>query len=229
MNTKRPTARTIKGLRLDLDAARQGKTWLLLPEGFRHQDAGLTYPLPTKENDIREIGSLYITPHKRDAGCKYIRRAIIECRAINKARRRGGLPPVLDIGHREDQIKRRHREFDIRISELKKKARDAVKEVREEAQKASASLNELFTLGKKGLEGQMKAHLEGKEWQGEKINAVAFRGCFRLVSQAVKGLGLPSDDRDVATETIMEEVAEALKDTQETVEMAPAGDPEINH
>ena len=89
-----------------------------------------------------------------------------------------------------------------------------------------ASLTDLFSLARKGIDGQMRAHLDGKEWMGEKINARAFRECFRMVTQTVKGLGLPSEERTRAKSAIMDEVAEALKDTQETVALAPGGDDE---
>ena len=42
-----------------------------------------------------------------------------------------------------------------------------------------------------------------------------------MVTQTVKGLGLPSDERAKAKGAIMEEVGAALKDTREVVDLAP--------
>jgi len=109
-------------------------------------------------------------------------------------------------------------------------ARAEVDKVKQAAAESIASLTDLFSLGRKGLAGQMKAHLEKQEWQGEVITARAFRECFRMVSQAVKGLGLPSDQRPEANHAIMDEVAAALDGTRDTVSDDPTtDDPEVEH
>ena len=79
---------------------------------------------------------------------------------------------------------------------------------------------DLFSLGREGLELQMRAYLDNKEVNGEIIKARAFRECFRIVTAAVKGLGLPSDQKRPATDAIYEEVAAALEATQETVALS---------
>ena len=80
-----------------------------------------------------------------------------------------------------------------------------------------AGLNDLFALGREGIERQMKAYLAGAEYQGEKIDGEAFRSCFRMVTQAVKGLGLPSDQRDKARDAVMEEVAKSVEATRSAI------------
>ena len=89
-----------------------------------------------------------------------------------------------------------------------------------------------------------KAHLDGGVWphhedckpgecskkcKGEAVNGSAFRQCFRMVTQAVKGLGMPSDQKKPAEQAIVEEVAAALKATRETVALAPGSDEETEH
>ena len=51
-----------------------------------------------------------------------------------------------------------------------------------------------------------------------------------MVTQAVKGLGLPSDQRKPATDAIMEELAASLKATREAVALSVVPDePETEH
>jgi len=218
---------TIKSLRLDLDAARDGKTWLLLPDGWRDQASGKTYPLPSRRLELQKLASIFVPHHrdKRDCGCLYINRAIKKWKKaqgnVNSA--------VLDVGKRSHSIARSQHNYNALIKDLKKDAREAVNEVRAEAAKAVANLTDLFSLGRQGLEGQMKAHLDGAEWKGEEINARAFRECFRMVVTAVKNLGLPSDQKQSAESVVVEELAAALKSTQEIVAMAPGPGDDIEN
>ena len=217
---------TIASLRLNLEEAKKGRTWLLLPDGFRSSEVGLTYPLPTKREDLVQLALIPIKPYmlKRDAGCAYIRRA-------HKAYQEYQAKRILAVGQVDrklEQIKDDHDNYRKVLTKCRAEAREELERVRAEAEKAVASLSDLFALGRKGIEGQMKAHLDGTEWQGEPINAEAFRQCFRLVSQAVKGLGLPSDQRASARDAVFEELAAAIKNTQETVGMAAKDEGEPN-
>ena len=219
---KRDRHRTIASLRLNLEEAQKGRTWLLLPEGFRASQCGKTYPLPSRRLELQKLVAIYIPKNKRDSGCVYLRRALDKWKE-QQARASSAL---LDMGRREERIKESHYNYQQFIRKCKEDARKAVDEVREETGQAIANLNDLFDLSRKGINEQMKAHLEGRKWQGEKINARAFRECFRMVTQAVKGLGLPSDQRAKADEAIMEEVAASLKDTREAVAFGRGGDGE---
>jgi hypothetical protein len=215
----RHNCHTIRTLRLDIKAAEEGKTWKLLPEGFRDQDCGRTYPLPTRWREIQKIAAIYLPAHaeKRDCGCFYIRRAIREWTSRQEKKQ----SILLDLGRREQQITKRHEHFNEKAREREQEARDAVENVREEAKKAVASLTDLFALARKGIDGQMRAHILGAKWHGEKISAAGFRDCFRIVAQAVKGLGLPSDQRAKAEGAILEEAAAAIKAMKESLELSP--------
>lgn len=218
--------RSIAFLRLNIKEATAGRTWLLLPEGFRDMDSGMAYPLPTRTLDLQRLASIPIPPRKKDAGVLYLRRVIKEWRR----RMANKQSAILDLTHREEQIKVAGQRCRDDLKALQAQAKNAVDDVRREAEKAIASLSDLFSLGREGIDGQMQAHIKGEEWKGEKITAHAFRDCFRLVSQAVKGLGLPSEQREKARDAILEEAAAALRDTQETIAMAPGGDdPETEH
>ncbi len=216
--------RTIKSLRLDTESAIEGKTWKLLPEGFRAQECGKTYPLPSNRDQLQKLAAIYIPLNKIDSGCIYLRRAMKEW----KNRQRYMQSAILESANRERKVADAQQNFNRLAKEAQAKVKEAVDGVREEAEKASASLKDLFALGRKGLESQMKAHLAGEEWQGEKINAKGFRECFAMVTSAVKGLGIPSDQKVAATEAIIEEVAEALKGTREAVLLAP-GTEDVEH
>ncbi len=213
---------SISSLRLDLDSARAGKTWLLLPLGFRDQDSGGTYPLPGRFADIQKLAGISAPPSKNDSGCVYLNRCMKKFRMM-QARRSSALH---DIGRRHAAVEDSHRHYTLDMKALKKEARDAVEEVRVTAAESIASLTDLFSMGRQGLKGQMQAHLDGEEWQGEKVNNRAFRECFRMVTQAVKGLGLPSNERKKAEKAVLDEVAAALDETRKTLALAPGSDPE---
>ena len=216
-----PAIRTIKSLRLDLESARNGEQWKLLPPGFRDQPNGNTYPLPTGKEEVQIIASIYIPPHSRSCGATYVRRAIAEWKGRAQKRQSA----IYDIALREQKIKRMQDNFALKASEQRARVRKEVERVKQEADLAIASLTDLFALGRRGIDAQMQAHLEGKEWQGETITARAFRECFRMVTQAVGNLRLPTGQRKQAEAVIMDEVAAALKDTQETVALAPGQTP----
>lgn len=213
---------TVAGLRLDLISAAAGKTWLLLPDGFRSDECGNLYPLPSDRADIQKLVAIPIPRRKKDSGVIYLKRALKEWRSRQEHRQSA----ALGAARAEQQVLQAKAEFTAMTREMKAEARAAVEEVKQEAQKAVANLNDLFALGREGIEGQMRAHLAGSEWQGEKIGADAFRECFRMVTQAVKGLGLPSGQRDKAREAVMEELAKSLEDTRDAVAMAPGNDGE---
>lgn len=218
--------RTIANLRLDIEAARAGKTWRLLPEGFRDQTAAQKYPLPSRREDLQTLASIVVNHRGRDGGVIYLRRAFAKWRE-----RQASAPRALATVERlHDSIKHKDARFTQSLDRMRTEAEQAVERVKQRADEAIASLTDLFALGRKGIEGQMQAHLDGEMWQGEVVNGRAFRECFRMVTQAVKGLGLPSDQRKEATATIFEEVAAALDATQEVVALAPgAPDDEPTH
>lgn len=204
----------------------EGQTWLLLPEGFRGQTCGKTYPLPTNLPDIQKLSTVAIRPGGRDCGSIYLRRVYSEMRKRNRRRQSA----VLDVARAGHKLVAAQQKFKQEVQEMKTDAQAAVESVRKAAEEGIASLNDLFSLGKKGLEAQMRAHLGDQEHNGEKINAKAFRECFQMVTQAVKGLGIPSDDRQKAAEVVETEAAQAIKGMQDALSMAPGSEnPETEH
>jgi len=214
-------ARTIKNLRLNIEEAEKGRTWLLLPEGYRQPPAGMKYPLPTLRADLQRLMTITIKSDKRDTGSTYIRRAIKEHHRRSTGRWKD---EDLRMEGREHRLARQEERYGQRLKDLGKRATAATNRVVDEARLAAASLKTLFELGKKGLEGQMQAHLKGNEWQGEKISAAAFRGCFGLVRQTVKDIGLPASPEDDLTDTVMDEVAASIEETRGTISLAPGAD-----
>lgn len=213
-------ARTLASLRLNPQAARDGKTWLLLPEGFRSQQDGQTYPLPGRAIEVQQLARIYVPPNKTDAGCIYLRRAVERDREFHRRKQSA----ALRIEAQLNQLEEVQSKYEAALGQMKMDAVQAVADVKAKASEAIASLHDLFSLGRQGLHGMMKAHLDKDKWQGETISAAAFRQCFRMVSQAVKGLGLPTEERQRARTAILEEVATSLKATQEAVAMAPGPD-----
>lgn len=199
---------------------------MLLPEGFRDMNSARTYPLPSYTKDLRKLTQIPVVQGVRDSGTVYIKRA--EAAWKRKASRK--LSAVLDVERRRDEIKAQQNSLQRDMEACLKEAQAAANQVKAEAEKQIANLSDLFALGRQGIEGQMRAHLDGTVWQEEKISARDFRECFRMVSQAVKGLGLPSDQREKAREAVLQEVAEAAESTKEALALAPGGkDPEVTH
>jgi hypothetical protein len=212
---------TIDSLRLNIEEAEKGRTWLLLPPNFRFREAGHTYPLPSRRTDLQRITLIPIPSagDHEDAGTLYIRRAIRRW----KAKKSRAIESTLQ------DCEARALKYNKTMEQLERQAERVVEHVREEAVLVVANLKDLFELGRQGLHGQMRAHLDGHMWRGEVIKAKDFRDCFRMVAQAVKGLGLPSDQRESATEAVMDQVAQALKDTQETLAMAPGAESDLKN
>ena len=201
-----------------------GKTWLLLPEGFRDQGSGKVYPLPCRRIELQKLIAIPIPEDKTDSGCQYLRRAMKLWRSRQERRQSA----IHDVGRAAEKVQGKVSHFSTFTKDMCAEVRAAVDEVKQEAQKAVAGLNDLFALGREGIEGQMKAYLAGTEYQGEQIDGEAFRSCFRMVTQAVKGLGLPSDQRDKARDAVMEEVAKSVEATRSALS-GETEDKEIEH
>ena len=213
---------TIANLRLDIESAMQGKTWLLLPEGFRETPNGSTYPLPYSREELKILTLIPTYGRKQDTGATYIRRAVKEFKIKSKHR-------VLQVMNQTNNVENARAALYTSVQSMKMETRKAIAEVHDEARKAVASLSQLFEIGREGIEGQMKAHLEGTQWHGETISAKDFRECFRTVLHGIKGLGLPSEQRASATDAVMQEIAESIKATHEVVALASGNNDETEH
>lgn len=196
----------------------------MLPEGHRDQASGQIYPLPSRLQDLQILSTIFVKSAKIDSGCLYIRRAIAHLREQGKRKQSA----LLDIGTRVEKVQHAHEKYLQSVKHVKLEIQETLAGVKREAEQAIANLTDLFALGRKGIEGQMKAHLDGTEWHGEPIDAKAFRECFRMVTQAVKGLGLPSDQRDAAERVIVDELADALAATQDALSQV-TDDEETEH
>ncbi len=214
-NTSSYRRYSIESLRLDVDSAMAGKTWLLLPSAFRA--SGKSYPLPSKRIELQLLSTIPIPAYKKDDGVLYIKRAIGRWKLRQTQ-------SVRNEVHIQSGIFRAEQSADkliLRTKELRQQAKQAVDEVREEAQKASASLGDLFSLIRKGLNGMIKAHIAGEEWHGSMVTKREFLTASAVVIGAVKGLGIPSGQGKVAKDVIQEQVAAAIREMQETLALAP--------
>lgn len=211
---------TIKSLKLNMEAAMRGETWNLLPDCVAGMSKARQYPLPSSKDDLQRVATIVIPENKMDSGVLYIKR----CRDAYKKKELKNASAVNDIAYRKHKVEEAEKRFDKRLRKLELEAKMAVQVVRDRAMEASASLKDLFALKKRGLRGMMEAHIEGKQWQGERVSQSIFLNCCGKVAQALKAFGLPSDPRDKTQEAVFEELASALRDTQEAVELAPGSD-----
>lgn len=198
----------------------------MLPEGFREVGSAAHYPLPSNRADLLTLMQIPLGPHQSDSGTIYLGRVLKKWKSLRRKR----LSAELDVERRREKLINKQDNLRREMGELVNEARNAVNQVKVEAEKQIANLSDLFALGRKGLEGQMKAHLDGTEWKDERISARDFRECFRMVTQAVHSLGVPSNQRDKAREAIIQEAAAAAQDTKEALALAPGGEePEVTH
>lgn len=219
---------TCESLRLDLQVAMSGETWKILPLGFRGQDAAKTYPLPTKRGELQKIVAVPLPKGRRDNGCIYITRAIDALRK-SLSRRQAA---VYDVSKLSDQVQAKSAAMTQAIQKARATIQVEVNRVRDEAQESVSGLRSLFAMGREGMERMMRAHLNNEPVNadengegGEMIDAKAFRECFRMVYQAVHGLGIPTGQEKSAKGAILQEAAEAIRDTQDALSLAP-GSPE---
>ena len=114
---KKGSPHTVKNLRLDLEAALAGKTWKLLPEGFRAQECGKTYPMPSFRPELQKLITIPIPVHKGDGDCGiiYLGRAIKEW----KRRESHRSSAAYDNGQRRQQIKQAQENFKKLTKELR--------------------------------------------------------------------------------------------------------------
>jgi hypothetical protein len=126
---------TIRNLNLNIESAMAGKTWTLLPEGYRDQSDGKRYPLPSRRRELQIIAAIPIPPRKLDCGCLYV------MRAIRKWREHAGKEQsvLIDVARRGEQIKKKHEKYNVSVDNLRNEARREVDKVREEAARQIAS------------------------------------------------------------------------------------------
>lgn len=213
--------RTIVSLNLGYEDAMNGKVWALLPPGFRYTVAAENYPVPNKFSDLMKLSAIPIAPNLRSPGVIYLKRCRKACTEFSKRRQSA----LLDLSNRRANAKTAYDNYRHDMLELREKMKQEKNKVRQVAEECIASLNDLFKLGRKGLDGMMRAHLEQKTWQGEPVTGAAFRDCFKMVSAAVKGLGAATEDqKESAREAVLEEVAKSMEDTQAALSMAPGSE-----
>lgn len=214
--------RSIKSLGLDLAAAEAGKTWLLLPIGHRDNESGLTYPLPTFERELHKLAKLYYPKDalKRDAGCRYLRRASKEWNKRQKKK----LSAENDMEKRRTQIAARQYEYNRHVKSMLAQSRMEMKQVRAEIQKEVANLRTLFDLVREGMDGLLKAYVKNEDYHGHTVKNSEFLAASRIITSTVSRMGMPDEQKLHAQDAITEQIAEHLKNTQAAVAMAPGSD-----
>ena len=227
---KGPRGYTIESLGLNVEAAEAGKTWLLLPERFRYDSFGPIYPLVGKPQELRRLACIPVPPGKTDGGAVYLRRCFNAWR--KKAALKGSL--LNDLGRTGDKLRQDTAKLEKQMQKMVQEAQNAVDDVRQQAAASVATLTDLFSLSRKGLKQQMDAYMANQPLNGEEITHAAFRDCVKIVTQAVKGLGLPDGERKNASEAVVEQMAEALRaaeETRETLNLTakPQNDDETTH
>lgn len=220
---------TIKSLRLDINEAKQGRAWNILPDGFRGKGVGHSYPLPSSTVELERISYMPLIAGKRDSGTVYIRRIKTEYK--RRIARKASL--ANDVSCRTEKVKRVQENFIAKSAFLCGQMHEARDSVRIEAEKIkaemAASVSDLYETAKGELGKQLEAAKEGNTYHGEKITAKAVRECYRLILQTVKGLGLPSVDEDGARETIDKELADAIRGIQENIVVIPDCDEDVEN
>ena len=216
---------TLKSLSINIEAAQSGRIWNLLPPDVRDsRDKIRDYPLPDSTKELEILVAIPIPAKGQRAVYIYLKRAKAEWDRRYRLK--------VDVRETMDEAVTTagdlERKFQKQMSELERRANQAVVSVEKQAEKAIASLDELFKLGRQGIESQMRAYVENTTINGEEINASAFRQCFKIVAGTVKGMGLPSDQKPIARQAVMKELADSFRATEAAVAMAKPTDGEAS-
>ena len=195
--------RTIATLNLNVVAAEEGKLYLLLPEGFRQ--AGKVYPLPKVVGELARVGALSLprfgAKGKSLGASAYIKR----CREEygRKVMRRRGAPEEAVVRGVKDRVG----DVNKSITEAEAQIAQAVSEFQLKAVEATASLTDLYSLAKSGLEKVMSGYLKGVGEDEEPITTAEFTNAAgKVLSQVAKlGAGLDPEGKVEAEDAVFEE------------------------
>lgn len=218
---------TCEALGLDVERAKVEGAQVLLPEAARNRKAVREFPLPYSKHELARLMEVPVPTDATSPEGMLIRR--IQKRWYDRVTSKEPGKARLSTARSERSIEVAKAHAKTHIDETLAEIATSAKMVHAVAEKVTGSLTDLYDLCRQSLEGQLRAHLTDGEWHGERIDAQAARECFRLVTQAVKGFGLPREaDKRAAGKISMEETAAAIRETQEALSLAPNKDEKPN-
>ena len=200
---------TIESLRLNVEEAEGGRTWLLLPPDVRmDKHRAPVYPILTMVGELTRVADIKLPMNSRNAGADYIRR----CRRAKLKRAVNTRLADIEVGKAEVA------EFSQQTAHAAAQAQRAmeaeVERVRLQAAKTLVSMADLNGLAKGAATDILLAFREGKTLNGEPVSVDQAIAAFGRVFSQVGKLGAGALDgagREQAEEEIMREFAEATR------------------
>ena len=200
---------TIQSLRLNVEEAEGGRTWLLLPPDVRRDKyKARSVPVLTQIGELARVADIKLAPRVSNAGAQYIRK----CRAAKKRRAVNTRLADIEVGRAECE------EMSAQTATVAAKAQAAmeaeVERVRLQAAKTLVSMADLNGLAKGAATDILLAFREGRTVNGEPITVDQAISAFGRVFSQVGKLGAGALDgagKEQAEDEIMREFAEATR------------------
>jgi hypothetical protein len=176
----------------------------LLPDGYRKQ--GNIYPLPETVEELARLAALSLprgrmSPHSLTGSVCYLKRCRAEYERRVKCKR---ARPDLEV---VEGVKERVAEATKVITRAEAEVAAALSEFQLKAAEATASLTDLYSLAKSGLEKVMKGYVTGQEVNDQAITTSEFTNAAGKVLQQVAklGAGLAPEDKEAAEAEVFAE------------------------
>ena len=209
---------TIKTLRLDLDAAMNGKPWLLLPEDVRKSDkGGRLYPLPCSYSEVKRVADVPLATNKRHESALYIYRA----RRSVKSR-----VESTKIGHLDAHLaatEEKAAQFTKSMKNAKYEVGQELARVRDAARETITTLQDLNTEFKAGLIEIAKAYRTGQKLHDKEITTTQFIDAAGKVLTHTRGMANGLADPDTKVEAEDELMKELNRASQERIKRQQDG------
>ena len=211
--------RTLAGLGLDVESARNGRPIFLLPVGKRDRDSGLYYPLPSSLDDLLAVSLIHIQGAAQNATACYVRRAKKEY-----TKRMAAKSP-----ERLDAAAAQAGKVLADIKNTRQEARDEIQKIHEDAIRASATLTDLYGLIRTGSKMILDGFVNGQEVNGKVPDSHDFTNLTgKVLGHIAKLGGITDDDKADAESAVFEqaciETRKRLQDTENTgAKIAPDG------
>lgn len=201
---------TIASLMLDMEAARAGKPWLLLPRGPRGRvGGGREYPLPTAYQELKRLAELPFKAKGRDETTAYLRRAR---RRLTQHTSKNDV--ALGVLTNATAVKKASGEIGATLKDAKQKIAAAVADVQAEAIKAAASLTDLYGLTRAHAARVLEAALKDAPINGEVPTIDQATNVMKAILGHVAKMGagiLAPDEKDEAEDAIVEQYMAATR------------------
>ena len=213
-----PRRHTIVSIGLNVDGANDLRYASLLPLKLRQQyghrkNWAKVLALPSDIDELAQVASVKLPKNARDPAATYVKRA----RKTYLDRLHRSSVHVENIKMTKESADMAKWRFDRQLEKNKADVAEEMNKFRVEVARATASLSSLYDKTRKIWEMQMDGYIEGRDVNGEPINAAAARAVAKDITSHVARIGMPSDAPEDAEAAIFEQYEAAKEATRRAV------------